>query len=82
MTTLRQDLARHVEAKDKTRLQEIQELFEDIKGRVEKVISQKTILRVPCQKEEDDLEQVEANLKLVIEARNKVKEAVGSILDN
>lgn len=75
MTTLRQDLARHVEAKDKTRLQEIQELFEDIKGRVENIIAKKTLLKVPCEKEEDDLEQVEANLKLV-------KEAVGSILDN
>lgn len=68
MTTLRKDLEQHVQENDKIRLNEIEEITQDVRSSLKKVISQKTILRILCDKEEKDLQQVEANLKMIKEA--------------
>ena len=73
MTSLRQDLYHQVEIKNLARLEEIREIFEEVKLSVDKIIRQKKILNVPREKEESQKEQIEANIKLVDESISQLK---------
>lgn len=73
MTTLREDLQILVKTKDKVRLTEIKEIFEDTRDSVFAVLDAKLDKGQPIVYEQQSIQQINHNILLVKEAINSIK---------
>lgn len=73
MTTLREDLQILVKTKDKARLTEIREIFEDTRDSVFAVLDSKLDKGQPIVREQQEIQQINHNILLVREAIASIK---------